>query len=127
MAGAWGNLLGELHAHGDDIARATGQNFTLPSADLEILWRFTAPLLTGWLADNADGADESWDLRFDFGTIRLTIINGALHHGTEHDPRPDHHRIVIDDTAAWTLAVPYQRRPITDPEHELLARRFRPL
>lgn len=127
LAGGWGNLIGELLAHGDDIARATGSEFGVPGDDLEIVWRFTAPLLTGWLRDESTGLDESWDLRFSFGTIRLTITGGSLHHDYDCPPRPDHHEITIADAAEWTLAFPYQRRTFADPEPALLATRLHPL
>lgn len=127
IAGGWGNLLGELLAHGDDIARATGWDFAVPSPDLEILWRYTAPLLDGWLTPDAEQVDESWDLRFPFGTIQLAIDHGTLHHGDDIDPRPEHREIVVDDVAEWTLAFPYRRRPLPAGEPSLLASRFQSL
>lgn len=127
IAGGWGNLIGELLAHGDDIARATGTEFGVPGDDLEIVWRFTAPLLTGWLQATSARLDESWDLHFPFGAIRLTLTGGLLHDGDDRQPRPDHHEIDIADAAEWTLTFPYQRRTFADTEPALLASRFRPL
>jgi uncharacterized protein (TIGR03083 family) len=123
LAGGWGNLLGELLAHGDDIARATGKDFGVPGEDLEILWRFTSPLLAGWLRRDASVVDESWDLEFSFGVIRLTIADGSLRVG-DRVRRDDHRRIAIADAAEWTLAFPYRRRAFTDPDAALLASRL---
>jgi uncharacterized protein (TIGR03083 family) len=114
LAAGWGNLLGELLAHGDDIAVATGKPFTIGSPDLEIIPRYTAPLLGGWLSPASQGVDESWDLVFPFGLIRFTVTGGAFIHGTHVDPRPTHHTIEIDDTAEWLLTCPYRRRPPAD-------------
>ena len=127
MAGGWGNLLGELLAHGDDIARATVKPFTIPSGDLEIILRYTAPLLSGWLAPAAQGTDESWDLRFPFGLIRFTVTLGTFHHGTDVPPRPAHHAIEVADTAEWLLIFPYGRRPPPDAVVAHLAEQFQPL
>ena len=80
-AGGWGNLLGELLAHGDDIARATGSPFAIPSADLEILWRFTAPLLQGWIRPETAPLNEEWRLRFPFGDVDAVLDRGVLRVG----------------------------------------------
>lgn len=119
IAGGWGNLLGELLAHGDDIGRATGKPFRIPSADLEIVLRFTTPVLGGWLSPHAATADESWDLRFPFGLIRFTFAGGTLHQGTDVEPRPTHHAIDVPDAAEWLLTTPYRRR---EPADDLTAR-----
>jgi uncharacterized protein (TIGR03083 family) len=124
LAGAWGNLLGELLAHGDDISAATGEQFRIPSADLEILPRYTAPVLGGWLSPATAEVDESWDLRYPFGTIRFTITGGTFHHGTDVEPRPIHHTIEIDDTAEWLLTTPYRRRAPADDHAARLVEMF---
>lgn len=40
------------------------------------MWRSTSPLLRGWISPDATDADESWDLIFLFGTIRLVLEPG---------------------------------------------------
>lgn len=128
MAGGWGNLLGELLAHGDDIAAATGRSFGIPGADLEVAWRYTFPVLAGWLRTERTGVDEVWDLRFPFGSVRLGISPDGLLHENEPtaDPPPGAvHRIIeADDPADLMLQVPYRRRAILDPAVALLASRF---
>ena len=114
LAGGWGNLLGELLAHGDDIATATGRPFQIPSADLEIVPRYTTHLLAAWLSPGAAHVDESWDLEYPFGLTRFTIADGVFHSGTDVDPRPVHHTIEIDDAAEWLLTCPYRRRTPVD-------------
>lgn len=126
LAGGWGNLLGELLAHGDDIARVTHTTFTIPSADLEVLWRFTGHLLAGWLRDEAGVFDDTWTLRFPFGAIDIGFDRGALRWAVDHAGNADH-LIEIDDVAEFTLGFPYRRRPITDPATALLAARFHDL
>lgn len=126
-AGGWGNLLGELLAHGDDLARATGTPFGIPSADLEVLWRFTAPVLQAWLRAEAADHRDRWRLEFPFGPIDVTFDGGRLRWGDhEHDGRPDH-VLEIDDAAEFALRFPYRRRPITDAPTALLAARFHDL
>ena len=127
LAGGWGNLLGELLAHGDDIGSATGTPFRIPSVDLEILPRFTAPLLGGWLSPAAAAVDESWDLEYPFGTIRFTIADGGFHHGLDVEPRSIHHTIEIADTAEWLLTTPYRRRQPTDEQTAHLVDMFVPI
>lgn len=124
MAGGWGNLLGELLAHGDDIARATGSPFGIPGADLEILWHFTLPVLAGWLGPEAADLEESWELRMPFGTVRFALVRGALQMGGAAGDLPQHHVVGVDDVETATLTVPYRRRTATDPELALLAARF---
>lgn len=127
LAGGWGNLLGELLAHGDDIGRATGRTFTIPSADLEVLWRFTAPLLQGWLRDRT--AHDSWVLRFPFGPIGVAFDGETLrwNDDVDADGEADRTEIVVDDAAAFALAFPYRRRPAPDPATAELLQRFEPL
>jgi uncharacterized protein (TIGR03083 family) len=124
MAGGWGNLLGELLAHGDDIARATGRPFTIPSGDLEILWRFTGQVLERWMRVEAAAHRDTWALRLPFGTIDVEFDHGALRWDVHHPTRADH-IIEISDAAEFALTFPYRRRPITDPTTALLATRFR--
>jgi uncharacterized protein (TIGR03083 family) len=126
LAGGWGNLLGELLAHGDDIARATGGSFTIPSADLEVLWRFTTPALQGWLHPDTAGLHERWRLMLEFGALDLLIDDGRLH-VTDAGVDPPDHLVVAPDAAELALTVPYGRRPAADPEVTLLASRFQPL
>ena len=121
LAGGWGNLLGELLAHGDDIARATGEGFTIPSRDLEVLWRFTAPLLAGWLRDTA--AHDRWALRFPFGTVGVSFEGQSMRWGGELPADPDH-EIVVADAAEFALVFPYRRREATDAQTGLLLERF---
>lgn len=124
MAGGWGNLLGELLAHGDDIARATGRTFTIPSADTEVLWRFAAPLLQGWLRPEVAEVDDTWLLRFQFGPIGVRFDHGRLSWGAEVET-PD---VVVDieNAAEWALVFPYRRRD-PDPVAARLLDRFYPL
>jgi uncharacterized protein (TIGR03083 family) len=123
LAGGWGNLLGELLAHGDDIARSTGEPFGIPGDDLEVLWRFTAPVLQGWLRAGATDVRDSWELRFPFGSIGVVFDRGQLGWDDELIDDPDH-VIHIDDAAEWTLAFPYRRRPMPDELTARLAERF---
>lgn len=127
LAAGWGNLPGELLAHGDDIARATSRAFTIPSDDLEITLRYTAPVLGAWLAPAADEADESWDVRFPFGTIRFAVVAGRLDTDPDAAPRPRHHLVDAEDAAEWLLAVPYRRRAEVDPVLARLRDCFVPL
>ena len=124
MAGGWGNLLGELLAHGDDIAGATGKEFRIPSADTEILWRFTAPLLQGWLRTTT--ARDSWLLRFPFGPIGVTFDGPTLHWG-EDTPTTVDHDVTIEDAAGFALVFPYRRRPAPDATTAELLERFHQL
>jgi hypothetical protein len=124
LAGGWGNLLGELLAHGDDIARATGTVFAIPSADTEVLWRFAAPLLEGWLRPEAVEVDDTWLLRFPFGPIGVRFDHGRMSWGAEVES-PDV-VVDIDDAAEWALRFPYRRRD-PDPVTARLLDRFYPL
>lgn len=126
LAAGWGNLLGELLAHGDDIARATGRRFTIPSADLEVLCRYTSPVLQGWLRPETTELAESWRLSYEFGDIDVVIDHGSLRWDMPPLAAPDH-RLVINDAADFALQVPYRRRPVTDPEVALWASRFHDL
>jgi len=122
----WRNLLGELLAHGDDIGRATGTTFTIPSQDMEVLWRFTAPLLQGWLRDT--NAHDSWVLRFPFGAIGVAFDGETLRwDDDENDVDGERTEIVVDDAAQFALAFPYRRRPAPDAATAELLRRFEPL
>ncbi|MDP1876214.1 MAG: maleylpyruvate isomerase N-terminal domain-containing protein [Actinomycetota bacterium] len=128
LAAGWGNLLGELLAHGDDIVRATGRPFTIPGRDLEILWRFTAQVLQGWLRDEADEVVETWHLRFPFGDVVLVLDHGTLRVATDSDlDVAEHHDLEIEDASEFTLAFPYRRRVITDAQIAILASRFHDL
>jgi uncharacterized protein (TIGR03083 family) len=126
LAGGWGNLLGELLAHGDDVARATGAPFAYPSEDTEILWRFAAPVLQGWLRPEAASVVESWRIEFAFGPVDFALDRGEMRWGDLPGEPPDH-VLVVDDAAAFTLAFPYRRRAFTDETAALLASRFRDL
>jgi uncharacterized protein (TIGR03083 family) len=123
MAGGWGNLTGELLAHGDDIARATGVPFAIPSADTEVLWRFAAPALQGWLRPEAAELNDTWLLRFPFGPIGVAFDHGRLRWGDDAVAHPDY-TIDISDAARFALAFPYRRRPAPSPDVARLARRF---
>lgn len=128
LAAGWGNLLGELLAHGDDIARATGKPFVIPGGDLEILWRFTTPVLGGWLRAEADDVIETWRLRFPSGTVVLVLDRGTVHVADASSLAPGaQHELEIDDTSELTLAFPYRRRVITHPQLAILASRFHDL
>lgn len=126
MAGGWGNLLGELLAHGEDIARATSFSFSVAPEDLEILWRYTAPALQGWFRYDATFLAESWRLRFCFGDIDVVLDRGSIRWGEETLDAPDH-VLDIPDATEFALQVPYRRRPIMDPQIALLASRFHDL
>lgn len=123
MAGGWGNLIGELLAHGDDIARATGTTFEIPSPDTEILWRFAAPVLRGWVRPEAAGFTDTWELRFPFGPIQLHFDAGQLTWNASPAQPPDH-VIEIPDAAAFALVFPYRRRPPVDAATRALTERF---
>jgi uncharacterized protein (TIGR03083 family) len=124
LAGGWGNWLGELLAHGDDLARGTGRPFDMPGSDLEILWRHTFPVMAGWLRWEAQHLSESWDLHFEFGTVRVVLDQGCVRVGPDEPMQPEHHDLDVTDASAFTLAFPYRRRPIRDPDVALLATRF---
>lgn len=128
MAGGWGNLMGELLAHGDDIARATGWPFAVRGEDLEITWCHTFPLLGSWLAPGGL-PDASWDLEFEFGTVSLRLAGDRLLFGVDADlPMLGEWRgIVVDDVAGFTLGMPYRRRPPQDEDTALLLARFAPV
>jgi hypothetical protein len=124
LAGGWGNLLGELLAHGDDIARATGVPWTMDAPDLEVLWRCTTPALGGWLSDAGRAATDAWrvDLGFASGPVTVRFTGGDV---AIDDVAPD--AVAADlrlDAIEGTLAVPYGRRPITDPTTRAFATRF---
>lgn len=123
LAGGWGNLIGELLAHGDDIARATATAFEIPSADTEVLWRFTTPVLQGWLQPEAAAAADTWELHFPFGPITVRFAHGRLTWGEPLAEQPDH-VVEIDDAAAFALVFPYGRRISDDPQVRELAGRF---
>ena len=125
MTAGWGNLVGELLAHGDDIARATGEPFSVPGEDLEILWRFTAPVLQGWLRPETAVLAESWRLHFPFGPIDALLERGVLH--WDHPVDRPTYAIDVPDTVSFTLTVPYRRRAITDAVQALFASRFHDL
>lgn len=128
MAGGWGNLMGELLAHGDDIGRATSWSFTVPGDDLEVTWCHTIPLLNAWLSPDYEG-EASWDLQFPFGTVELRFTGGTLGVGID-DGLPvagAHRTIAVGDAADFTLTVPYRRRVATDTDTRLLQERFAPL
>lgn len=126
LAGAWGNLLGELLAHGDDIARATGRSFTVDGADLEPMWRFASPLLAGWLTPAGLAARDvvALDLGFAGGPVHLAFTGGGL--VVDGAAGPVAHRYE-GDAAQAALAVPYRRRPVADPALAVLAARFEPV
>lgn len=126
LAAGWGNMLGELLAHGDDIARVSGTSYGIPSADLEILWRYTAPALQGWLRPEAARASDTWLLRFPFGDIGVVFAAGELQWGVEVGSSADF-VLDIDDAAELALAFPYRRRPVSDPVLGRLADRFHPV
>jgi hypothetical protein len=124
LAGGWGNLLGELLAHGDDLARATGRPFGIPGDDLEILWRYTAPALDGWLRPETAEIEEAWELRFPFATLDIAIARETLRWDRPEPSTSTKRVLTIDDVEKFTLQFPYRRAPITDPSTALLASRF---
>jgi uncharacterized protein (TIGR03083 family) len=129
MAGGWGNLMGELLAHGDDIARATSWDFTVPGEDLEITWCHTFPLLGAWLVPGATEEAGSWDLAFGFGTVSLRLDGEHMLFAVDGDlpVMGEHHVMSIADAADFTLAMPYRRRPPRDEATALLVARFAPV
>ena len=127
MAGGWGNMVGELLAHGDDVARAAGVTWTVDAADLEPTWCYASPVLGGWLTDAGRAATDRWrlDLGLPGGPIEMRFTGGDLVVGDPGVAPPDH--VVVGDGAEVMLAVPYGRRRITDPALAELATRFVPL
>jgi uncharacterized protein (TIGR03083 family) len=119
----WGNLLGELHVHGDDIARATGRPFGVPGDDLEILWRHLPGVLDGWLRAEVGHLQERWLLRFPFDDGVLVLDNGSVT-WTMPGTAAGGEVLDITDVAEFTLTFPYRRRPIVDPTVAVLASRF---
>jgi hypothetical protein len=128
LASGMGVLVGELLAHGDDIARATGARWEPSGDDLEILWRVTMPVLAGWLRPASRELDEAWELRFSWksGPVLLHLHEGQV---AIDEPlaRPPDHVVDIDDTVEFTLAFPYGRRPVADPAVARLASLFDPV
>lgn len=124
LAGGWGNALSELLVHGDDIARATGVDWTLDGADLEPWWRFTLRALPGFLNDEGRRAADRWtlDLGFDSGPVRLRFDHGAVHVDESGSWQADHH--ITADPVLFSLTVPWRRRPADDPEVTLLLDRL---
>lgn len=127
MAGGWGNMIGELLAHGDDIARATGATWTVDAGDLEPFWRYTSQVMPGWFTEAAKTATDRWelDLGFASGPVRLRFTGGGLARDEPGPWNPDH--VVAGDPVAITLAVPYRRRDSDSPEVLALGRRIEPL
>jgi hypothetical protein len=123
MAGGWGNLVGELLAHGDDLARATGRPFGVPGEDLEVTWRFGIPLLSAWLTPGARALVETWRLAMPFGDLGLVFDRGDL--SVVDDPVDADHVLQVGDVEELTLRVPYRRRVPGDPLVGLLGARFR--
>jgi hypothetical protein len=82
------------------------------------------PLLAGYLSADAASTDESWELRFPFGPVRITVSEGAFHLGDDVDLRPTSHSVEIPDASTWLLEFPYGRRPPADEATARLARQF---
>lgn len=124
LAGGWGNMIGELLAHGDDIARATGVDWTVDGADLEPVWRFTARALPGWFSDRGRAAKDvvALDLGFDSGPVHLRFTGGGIAIDEPDSRAADH--TITGDAVETTLVAPYRRRTTTDPELEAFAARF---
>lgn len=120
MTQGWGNMLGELLVHGDDIARATGRPFGIPSADLAVFWTDSAAALGPWFQPAVRSLTETWELRFDFGTTWLTLDDGAV----SLEPRTPDHVIEAGDAGSFMLVAPYRRRVSDDPATALFASRF---
>jgi len=116
LAGGWGNAIGELLAHGDDISRATGEPWTVAGADLEPMWRFTTRVLPGWFTPEGRSASETWELRLGFasGPVRLRFDQGAVFVDDEV-PAGETDHVIEGEATATTLAVPYKRRPADAP------------
>lgn len=127
IAGGWGNLIGELLAHGDDIARATDRTFTVPAADLESTWRFTTPVLNGWLTPEGARSDDRWqlDLGFESGPVHLRFGDGRLAIDEPDGAKPDH--VILADPVELALTVVYKRREPNDQGIADLAARFAPV
>ena len=105
LAGGWGNAIGELLAHGDDISRATGGAWTVAGADLEPMWRFTTKVLPGWLTSEGRAAAEIWELHLGFasGPVRLRFDHGAVL--VDDDvPDGDADHVIEGEATATTLA-----------------------
>ena len=113
LAGGWGNALNELLIHGDDIARATGRQWTFDAADTEPFWRFTSLALPGFLSDRGRAADDRWllDFGFETGPVRLRFLRGDV----LVDEPGEADFVVAGDPVEITLAMPWRRRPTTDP------------
>jgi hypothetical protein len=129
IAGGLGNLLGELLAHGHDIGTTVGRPFAIPSEDTEILWRYTAPLLAGWLRPEATAFTDRWRFRFPFGDLDATFGEATVAWGPSDAATggagagPDH-AIDVEDGATFALTFPYRRIPMSDPALALFAARF---
>ena len=79
LAGGWGNLLGELLAHGDDIAAATGKAVRASHRQISRSSRATRRRCSpAGCRPSAADVDESWDLEYPFGLIRFTIADGVV-------------------------------------------------
>lgn len=116
MAGGWGNMLGELLAHGDDIARTVGLEWTMDGADLEPLWRYSTKVLGGWLNDAGRREHSVWelDLGFASGPVRIRFTGGGVAVDEDDDAPVDHH--ITGDAFETALVVPYRRRASDDAE-----------
>ena len=122
-AAGWANLLSEFLVHGDDIARATGREWSFPESDLEGFWRNLLPAASGWLRHEARAIDEVYEFRFAaFGPVVVWIHDGRVT-VDDADRTPDH-TCAVDDAVPFTLAVPWRRRLVADPAAALFLSRF---
>lgn len=115
--------------HGDQIACAI-QDATWAAThdDVMVFWRYGLPVLQGLLRADATDVNESWELRFqnEPTPVLLSISGGVV---SDAEPNGavasnDRHVLAVDDAVAFTLTFPAQRRPATEPEHELLMSHF---
>jgi hypothetical protein len=125
--GAAAYILGETIVHGDEIACAASISGYRPThEDVMVMWSYGVPLLQGLLTPEAAEISETWEIRStrDGRTLILTIDDATITSDPNAMTPQVRHVFSVDDTAAWMLEFPAQRRPPSDPQTALLVSRF---
>jgi hypothetical protein len=121
--------IGETVVHGDQIACAVRDaGWSATHDDVMVFWRYGLPVLQGLLRADATDVNETWELQFqnEPTPVVFSIADGVVSESLPDGLAPvgARHVVAIDDAVAFTLEFPVQRRPATDPDHELLMSHF---